>query len=292
MSSTHLKHLKIIDFHLAFFGRLQRVDLMTHCEISVATTSRALSEYRERFPDRVNYDASMKTYFAADDFKPAFAHQAQEALNFIAHGKIERFIGEAAEADLSRLPTLSASLSVPLVRHITMALALNRPITFDYYSASSQRAQRLVQPLAIFETAKAWYFRGYDFNKEQFRIFRFSRVLSVSQTRTAQAEEVQSKIQRAVPIDSDWQEQVIVTLMPHPKHPNPAALKLDLGLVDKRVCNLRVRKALVGFLLSSLRVDASANATLSPLEHQLYLANRHELVDLDSMVLAPGFGAQ
>lgn len=268
---------------------------MTHCEISVATTSRALSEYRDRFPDRVHYDASLKTYFAADNFEPAFNHQAQEALNFIAHGKIERFIDEAAEADLSHLPTLSASLSVPLVRHITTALTLGMPITFDYYSASSRRAQRRVQPLAIFETAKAWYFRGYDFNKEQFRVFRFSRVLSVSQPDTVQSDtaqtEVKSEVPFAVPMDSEWQEHVTVTLMPHPKHPHPEALKLDLGLVNKPVCNIKVRKALVGFLLSALRVDASANATLSPLEHQLYLANRHELIGLDAMVLAPGFNA-
>ena len=285
MSSTHFKHLKIIDFHLAFFGRLQRADLMIHGEISV-TTSRALSEYREQFPDRVNYDASMKTYFAAADFKPAFAHQAQVALHFMANGKIERVIDEARETALTQLPTLASSLSVALVRQLTTALTLNRPIRFDYYSASSQRAQRWVQPLAVFEATGAWYFRGYDFNKEEFRIFRFSRVLSVSQTGT-----VKSEVLSAVPIDNDWQEQVTVTLMPHPNHPNPAALKLDLGLVDKLVCNLTVRKALVGFLLSSLRVDASANASLSPLEHQLYLANRHELVDLDSMVLAPGFSA-
>lgn len=261
---------------------------MIHGEISVATTSRALSEYREQFPDRVNYDASLKTYFAAPDFKPAFAHQAKDALNFMAKGKIERIIEPASEPDLTQLPSLTCSLSVSVVSSITTAIRLHKPIMLDYYSASSQRAQRLVQPLAVFEAAGVWYVRGYDVNKAEFRVFRFSRVLAVRQVEPLSLSEA-SQATLTLPPDLDWQESVTVTLMPHPLHPNPEAVKLDLGLGEQRVCNIRVRKALVGFLLRSLRVDASANASLSPLEHSLYLANRHELVDLDSMTLAPGF---
>lgn len=286
MNSTTIKQLTIIDFHLAFFGRLRRADLMLHGEISVATTSRALSEYREQFPDRVSYDASLKTYFAADDFVPAFTHQVRDALNFIAHGKIERFIGEAQEADLSPLPTLSGSLTVAIVRQITTALTLGTPIDIDYYSASSQRKVRSVYPLAIFEAADAWYFRGYDLNEADFRVFRFSRVFSASPTKT-----LENLAKSAVPVDNDWQQYITLTLMPHPKHANPDALKLDLGLVDKPVCNISTRKALAGFLLRTLRVDASLQAVLSPVEHQLYLANRHELLAVESMVIAPGFNA-
>lgn len=253
---------------------------MTHSEISVATTSRALSEYREQYPDSVNYDASMKTYFAADNFSPAFAHQAQDALNLIANGKIERFVGETLETDLTRFSILSSSLSVKVVSQVTTALTLDRTIHFDYYSASSKREKRRVQPLAIFESAGAWYFRGYDFNRENFRVFRFSRVFSINHSGVPS---------NAIPADTEWQERVTVTLMPHPKHANPEAVRLDLGLVNKLVCNINTRKALVGFLLNSLRVDSSLHATLSPHQHQLYLANRHELLDLDSMAIAPGF---
>ncbi|ART83458.1 hypothetical protein CBP31_13190 [Oceanisphaera profunda] len=286
MNSASLKHLTIIDFHLAFFGRLRRADLMLHGEISVATTSRALSEYREQFPDRVNYDASLKTYFAADDFVPAFSHQVRDALNFIAHGKIERFIGEARESELSQLPTLSSNLTVAIVRQITAALTLGKPIDIDYYSASSQRKVRCVYPLAIFEAADAWYVRGYDVNEADFRVFRFSRVFSAS---PVDADKIGAN--SAVPVDLDWQQYVTLTLMPHPKHANPDALKLDLGLVDKPVCNISTRKALAGFVLRTLRVDASLQAVLSPVEHSLYLANRHELLAVESMVLAPGFNA-
>ncbi|MGO1618505.1 MAG: helix-turn-helix transcriptional regulator [Oceanisphaera sp.] len=253
---------------------------MTHSEISVATTSRALSEYREQYPNSVNYDASMKIYFAADNFSPAFAHQAHDALNLIANGKIERFVGETLETDLARLSVLSSSLSVRIVSQVTTALTLGRTLHFDYYSASSKREKRRVQPIAIFESAGTWYFRGYDLNREKFRVFRFSRVFSIHHSGIPSS---------AVPVDTEWQERVTVTLMPHPKHANPEAVKLDLGLVNKHVCNINIRKPLVGFLLSSLRVDSSLHATLSPHEHQLYLANRHELLDLDSMVIAPGF---
>ncbi|MBO1519010.1 helix-turn-helix transcriptional regulator [Oceanisphaera pacifica] len=281
------KHLTIIDFYLTFFGRLRRADLMLHGEMSVATASRALSEYREQFPDSINYDARLKTYFAADDFVPAFSHSAQDALNVIAHGTIERFIGELQKADLSTLPTLSSHLalnqaqSLTTISQITKALTLATPLDIHYYSASSESKVRCVYPLAIFEATGTWYFRGYDVDKADFRIFRFSRVLSAKQT----------KLSVMVPPDKDWQQYVTLTLMPHPKHTHPAALKMDLGLVDKPVCNISTRKALAGFSLRSLRVDASLQGVLSPIEYPLYLANRHELLTLASMAIAPGFNA-
>lgn len=110
-----------------------------------------------------------------------------------------------------------------------------------------------MQPLAIFELAGAWYFRGYDLNREKFRVFRFSRVFSINHS---------GEPSSAVPADTEWQERVAVTLMPHPKHTNPEAVKLDLGLVNKPVCNIKTRKPLVCFLLNSLQVDSSLHATL------------------------------
>ncbi|WP_067516744.1 transcriptional regulator [Endozoicomonas ascidiicola] len=281
MSSGTDKLLQIIDFHLSFYGRLKRTDLMAHGEISVATASRALSEYRGRFPSHFNYNANQKAYLATEDFIPVFSHGPEDALRYLAYRQVERIVSKVHEADLNRLPTLSTTLSVENVRKITTALTLSRAISLDYYSASSNRNERLIQPLAVFESAGAWYFRVYDFDAVGFRTFRFSRVLSAKQLATTPSK---------VPIDTEWEEQVVVTLMPHPKHPNPEALKLDLGLTDKPVCNITTRKALVGYLLNALHVDTSHDADLPPNEHQLYLANRHELSDVPSLAIAPGFG--
>ena len=276
------KHLEIIDFHLAFFGCVKRIDLMAYGEISIATASRALSEYRERAPGSIDYSAKMKAYIVKKDFIPMFSHDAEHALKYLAYRKVERFVSESSDIGLARLPSLSATLPEGNVRKITTALTLSQPISLNYYSASSDLYERVVQPLAVFESAGAWYFRLYDFDALDFRTFRFSRVLSVKPT---------DAYHNKIPVDTEWEERVIITLMPHPKHPTPGALKLDLGLTDKTVCNLSVRKALAGYLLNALNVDASSTAALSPIEHQLYLANRHELSNISSMTIAPGFYA-
>ena len=276
------RHLEIIDFHLAFFGCIRRTELMMHGEISVATASRALSEYRERAPGSVNYNSKMKAYIVTKGFVPMFSHDTEDALKYLAYRRVERLVSESSEIGLTQLPSLSATLPVDNVRKITTALTLSQPISLNYYSASSDLYERVVQPLAVFESAGAWYFRLYDLDALDFRTFRFSRVLSVKPMDT---------YQNKIPVDIEWEERVIITLMPHPKHPNPGALKLDLGLIDKPVCNMSVRKALVGYLLNALNVDTSSSAALSPIEHQLYLANRHELSDVPSMTIAPGFYA-
>ena len=75
-----------------------------------------------------------------------------------------------------------------------------------------------------------------------------------------------------------------------PNHHNPKGLKKDLGLLDKPVFNLTIPKALAGFKLAELAVDASPDGSLSPDYFQYRLLNLHELMKVSSMKIAPGFG--
>lgn len=85
-----------------------------------------------------------------------FSHDAEHALKYLAYRKVERFVSESSDIGLARLPSLSATLSEGNVRKITTALTLSQPISLNYYSASSDLCERVVQPLAVFESAGAW----------------------------------------------------------------------------------------------------------------------------------------
>ncbi len=128
----------------------------------------------------------------------------------------------------------------------------------------------------------AWYFRAFDTLHDEFRTFRFSRILGLADTE----EGVSYPDTRQ---DDDWNEFVTLTLAPHNKHPARDALAVDLGLKDRPVSNASVNKAIAGFVLTDLRVDCSKAAVLNPQEYPLQLQNRSELLDIESMKLAPGF---
>jgi predicted DNA-binding transcriptional regulator YafY len=117
---------------------------------------------------------------------------------------------------------------------------------------------------------------------DEFRTFRFSRILGLADTE----EGVSYPDTRQ---DDDWNEFVTLTLAPHNKHPARDALAVDLGLKDRPVSNASVNKAIAGFVLTDLRVDCSKAAVLNPQEYPLQLQNRSELLDIESMKLAPGF---
>ena len=89
--------------------------------------------------------------------------------------------------------------------------------------------------------------------------------------------------------DEEWNNHITLTIAPHTKHPHPDALRLDLGLVDKPVINIKTNKVLAGFILSKMRVDSSKDAILDCKMFNLQLMNRHELTDIKSMEFSPGY---
>lgn len=81
----------------------------------------------------------------------------------------------------------------------------------------------------------------------------------------------------------------MLTLASHTKHPQKDALAMDLGLQDRPVSNITVNRVTAGFVLTDLRVDCSVDASLNPFEYHLQLMNRHELIDVKALKIAPGY---
>ncbi len=93
-NKTHAeKRLAIIDLYLAFKGKVQRSDLIRHFEISTATASRTMKEYRELCPHNITYSISDRTYVAPDTFEAMYSHNLESALRLLAYGEEVSSIG-------------------------------------------------------------------------------------------------------------------------------------------------------------------------------------------------------
>jgi len=274
-----MERLELVDFLLFFRGQIQRRDLMSLSGGSIATATRTLTEYRRQYPENLEYAIGQKRYLACNTFKPAFEHDAQMALQLLAYGEIKRSVN-MPDWQFEAPVVFNHKLDTYVVATIANALTNNRAAEISYFSTTSGHEGKRLIPTAIFCSESYWYFRAYDLKKSEYRNYRFSRC---GEGIVGEANDLQ------LPEDEDWQTEVTLTIAPHCQHPYPAALKMDLGLVDKPVVNIQTRAALAGLALVEMRVDCSLKACLEPRQFQMQLMNRHELTKVSSMVIAPGW---
>jgi len=286
-TSSHAdRRLATIDLYLAFTGRVQRSDLMRHFDIGIATASRSLKEYRSLHPDNINYSVSDRAYLSSSEFTPAYTHDTNAALRLIAFGQETTNIS-GPRYGIASPSSLTASIDMDCARVITRAIVSRGLVNMTYSSGSSGNRERTVAPHALFESGGTWYFRCHNLEKDDFRTFRLSRVKSAEVV-----DESEYKKSSASSNDPEWNAMVTLTIGPHPNRGNQDALREDLGLINKPVKNIQVNTAMAGFVLIDLRVDCSKEGDLNPYEYHLRLLNRHELISVDSLTIAPGFNSQ
>jgi len=274
--------LELVDFLLMFTGKVNRNELMEIADISIATATRTLTQYRETYADNIEYNIGKKRYDATRQFSPAFTHNCISALKAMAYGQRLEPTKLLTTIGPDSIASIDVSLNTDLVSKICRAIYAGHALKAAYVSSTEnyKNRERLILPTAIFESRNNWYVRACDLSDnttyKNFKLIRFN------DAKTAE-------FNKEVPDDIEWRSKVTLTIGPHIKHPNPEALKLDLGLLDKPVVNLIVSEALAGFVLAELGVDSSANSILNPFHFQYCLLNRYELENLNSLILAPGF---
>lgn len=97
------------------------------------------------------------------------------------------------------------------------AILQSKVITFDYYSAVSEKTERVVEPLKILFKGMGWYLYGFCRAKQDYRVFKITRIKNLVNTEEA--------FDRAIPgsvfeqTDSAYSAKVI-----------PLKLKIDSAL--------------------------------------------------------------
>ncbi len=283
MHSDNELRFAIIDLYLHYWGRLRRQDLQNHLAVGSVTASRILKSYSDNYPSNAHYSVSQRAYVWSESFCPQHLHPAEVALDVLANGRASQPVSTRryGPEEASFRPPLAPEL----VGAVTRAMVGGGAVNVSYVSGTSGSSKKTLFPHAILESGGAWYFRAYDWDKQEFRTFRFNRVVSILNNHLPEDCESDAGASN----DSEWHTPVVLTLGPHSRHPRPKALQLDLGLEDRPVKNIIANNVTAPFLLTDLRVDCSEGAKLDPFEYPLQLMNRSEVKLLGSMSFAPGF---
>ena len=100
-----------------------------------------------------------------------------------ARDKIALALGRATADDLRSSVEIAATPEPTAVPTVRAAIADHRAIEIRYYAASSgETTDRRIEPEAVFTANGQWYVVAWDRLREEERIFRADRILSVAPT--------------------------------------------------------------------------------------------------------------
>lgn len=111
-------------------------------------------------------------------------------------------------------------------------------------------------------------------------------------TRITVADEVDGLIDATIESlaqDQEWNHEVELELIPHPRATYSRAIELDYGLESGQSIKLSVRAVMAGYLLRRWGVDCSSKATLHPDEYQLALRDPEWVANQVDLSISPGF---
>ena len=116
--------------------------------------------------------------------------RGNELVNALA--KVKRFIPadrakeielKANQIDIDLSPWMGNRNIQPYLERVKTALQENRRLSFDYADRFGNKTVRTVEPYQIVLKGSHWYFQGYCRKREDFRLFRLSRISSLQMSR-------------------------------------------------------------------------------------------------------------
>lgn len=267
---TQQERLFYIEMLALFTGQVSRKDLVTRFGISEPAATKDFSLYAEFAPDILRYDLRQKCYVLAET-KPFFHHDIDQTLFSLAG---ERAIGLNTDHAKRLESWVNFSIKRPLdmsvTSTITRCLFQKRTVEAEYFSITSGSLRRELSPMALVHDGLRWHVRCFDHAKQQFRDYSLTRFKSAqvgAHSAVSQAD------------DREWNTEVQLKLVPHPKLEHPEAIKIDYGM-DEGHKVVPLKACIAGYFLRHWPIDYSDNADGNPQEKQLYLANKQELIDL------------
>jgi hypothetical protein len=267
---TQRERLFYIDFLAFFTGQVTRKDLVMRFGISEPAATKDLALYAEMAPGMLQYSLRQRCYVLTGE-APFFHHDVDQTLYALSGDRATTLDTEHAKRVPSWVQSsIKRKMPVSLVAAITRAMHLRRKVAADYVSLNSGSAERILSPLALVHDGLRWHIRCYDHGHNEFRDYNLARFNAVSENGLSEFSLEQ---------DVRWITEVTVKLVPHPKSMHPQTIRLDYDIVGDTK-EVLLRPCLVPYFLRHWHIDSSLQATGNPLEQQLYLLNRQELLDL------------
>ncbi len=241
-------------------GQINSTHLIEKYNVTRVQASNILSEYRNKYPENLIYDASAKAYLLGKNFTAQYKHdEFSDYLKSI----------ETAEHNNTKLSLCAFEVEAPLrnikaklVRPILKAIRENLAIDIGYISLSSPNyLDRIIEPHALIFDGLRWHVRAYCCKNQDFRDFSLSRfngeaVFEGKATHNAQQ-------------DIKWQTMVDVVIQPDPRlSPKQQEIIANDFQMENGKKIMTTRAALVNYLLLRLRIDGYKN---TPEEQQIIL---------------------
>ena len=258
------KNLQRYDFieQLAWWeGQINASHLMAKFNITRASASNILKQYRATYPKNLTYNASTKACLPTAKFSgQCDLHQFSYYLNAIGSEHDENKLSICAFEVEAPLRNIHAEQVRPILKAIRESLAID----IGYISLSSpDYLDRIIEPHALIFDGLRWHVRAYcrkNFDYRDFVLSRFNGEAIFEGKACSTAEQ-----------DKKWQTKVDVIIQPDPRLTSKQRAIIGHDFQMKNGMKIiKTRAALVNYLLLRLRIDDYKN---TPEEQQIILTS-------------------
>ena len=271
------QRLQYIELMAYYTGVVTRSDVAKAFAISDAAATKDLKFYNDIAPENLIYKHAVFGFVPSSEFKEVFADLSPATVLPMIESNLTVAGGPNPDESVFGIPVESMILPSRLpdktvLAQINRAIHGKKKLHVSYHSLSSKEStqKRMIEPHSLVNTGFRWHVRAYNEDTFDFRDFVLSRFAS--------AECLDADAESSAQYDDDWSEIISVQLTPHPKldKEKQSSLLIDYGS-DDDVITIKVRRALIGYLLQQLSVDTTAAHELNPNKYQLIVLNRDEI---------------
>lgn len=271
------QRLEYIELMAYYTGVVTRSNLAKAFGLSDVAATKDLKFYSEIAPDNLHYKHNVFGFIPTPAFKEVFADLSPATVLPMIEANLTVAGGSSLDSDVFGIPVDGLSLPNRLpdktvLSQVTRAIHRHKKLQVSYHSLSKNDSNkdRVIEPHALVNTGFRWHVRAYNEDTFDFRDF----VLSRFEDAHCRDELAESSAQ----YDDDWVEIINLQLAPHPNldDKNRTSLLIDYG-AENDFIEIRIRRALIGYLLQQLSVDTTEDYSLNPNKYQLIVLNRDEI---------------
>ncbi len=271
------QRLQYIELMAYYTGVVTRSDVAKAFGISDAAATKDLKFYGDIAPENLLYKHNVFGFVPTAAFKEVFADLSPATVLPMIEANLTVVGGPNKDSAVFGIPIDGLALPNRLpdksvLAEVTRAIHNRKKLQVSYHSLSKKATnqKRIIEPHSLANTGFRWHVRAYNEDTFDFRDFVLSRF--------EDAQCLDKVAESGAQYDDDWVEIITLKLTPHPKldKKNQTSLLIDYGSKNE-VIEIKIRRALIGYLLQQLSVDTTEDHSLNPNKYQLIVLNRDEI---------------
>lgn len=256
--TNQVDRLEFMESVLVYEGQISNERLRDQFGIKQVQASRMLAEVRQLHPTTVERGPAGQngTWVALSKFTPK-----------VFSGDFNRYmqIAGANGAPVEDTRVDFTEVCPLLFRALVSAIRDSAGVEVLYTSMTTPKgAERTLYPHTFVRGGRRWHVRAFDSLRGEYRNFNLGRMTMRGMAPSPEP---------SLPPDEEWEEQIEVSLCPHPHLPSPQSEVISQELFGgAALLIVPTRRALLPFVLQDMRVATDLNRHQPP-EYQLAVWN-------------------